>query len=173
MRLSILTLICSLSVLVFATYKVEDKDDIKDLLSGFAFGIDAKKYDQLDKIFTPDLTFDVGDGQGSRKGLPALEKALRQVIPANVSSTSHVTTNLIKLLPPYDKEGRSDRAEAVSYTFFVFFSAGNVTKEFLFTSRYVDKEIIRTKEDGFGGWRIKNRKTELVVGFSFHIPENA
>lgn len=31
--------------------------------------------------------------------------------------------------------------------------------------RYVDKEIVRTNEPGFGGWRFKNRKIEAVVSF--------
>lgn len=173
MRLQILTLICSLSVLVFATYKFEDKDDIRDVLNAYALGFDAKKYDQLDKIFTPDVAFEGGDVPPG-KGLPALEKTLRQLIPANVTSTSHVTTNLIKLLPPFDNEGRSNRAEAVSYTLFFFFAPGNATKEVIFTIRYVDKEIVRTKEREFGGWRIKNRKSELIVSvFPSNIPQNA
>ena len=171
MRLQILTLICSLS-LVLATYGVEDKDHIRDLFSAFALATDEKKFDKLDLIFTPDVTFDASEGVVA-KGIPALERTLRKIIPANVTSTSHVTTNLVKLLPPFDKDGRSDRAEAVSYTFYVFFGPGNSTRELLFTSRYVDREIVRTKEPAFGGWRIKNRTSELIVSFSFHIPQKS
>lgn len=167
MRLQVLTLLCSLCVLVLATGKLEDKFDIKDLFSAFAFLVDEKKFDKLGKIYTPDATFE--PGEGPVKGTPAIANFIKEFIPDTVTSYSQATTNLIKFLPPFDKEGRSDRAEAVSYTFYIFFGAGNSTKEYLLPIKYVDKEIVRTKEPGFGGWRIKTRKLEVVVSI-FHIP---
>ena len=183
MRLQIFTVVCSLSVLVLATGKVEDKDNIRDLFNAYAFTIDGQNFDQLDKILTRDATFVVGDqvakvfpgnatsssgvegGGVTFKGLSAIEKFIGGLVPDSVKSYAQPTANLIKFVPPYDRDGRSDRAEAVSYTSFTFFGAGNSTKEILLPFKYVDKEIVRTNERGFGGWRINNRKVELVVSF--------
>lgn len=163
MRLQILTLLCSLCVLVLATGKVEDKENIEDLFSFFSVLTDEKKYDKVGKVFTPDATFE--PGEGPVKGTPAIANFLKKQIPDTVTTYSQTTTKLVKFVPPFDKDGRSDRAEAVSYTLIIFF-AGNSTKEYLLPIKYVDKEIVRTKEPGFGGWRIKKRKLEVVVSFN-------
>ena len=164
MRLQILTLLCSLCVLVLATGKVEDKENIREILNLFSLLTDEKKYDKVDKVFTRDATFE--PGEGPVKGTPAIANFLKNQIPDTVTTYSQTTTNLIKFVPPFDKEGRSDRAEAVSYTFVIFFGAGNSTKEYLLPIKYLDKEIVRTKEPGSGGWRIKKRKLEVVVSFN-------
>ncbi len=163
MRLQILTLLCSLCVLVLATGKVEDKENIEDLFSRFSLLTDGKNYGKVDKVFTRDATFE--PGEGPVKGTPAIANFLKKKIPDTVTTYSQTTTNLIKFVPPFDKEGRSDRAEAVSYTFVIFFAV-NSTKEYLLPIKYVDKEIVRTKEPGSGGWRIKKRKLEVVVSFN-------
>lgn len=170
MRLQILTLLCSLFVLVLATGKLEDKSDLEDLLNAFNLIIDGKEYNRLHEIFTADIVYYPGPGKDPGqpvRGLPAIIN-IAKWIPDTVDSYSQLGTKLIKLVPPFDKEGRSDRAEAVSYNSDAFFSgAANSTGESLFLFiKYVDKEIIRTKEPGFGGWRIKSRRLELVVSYT-------
>ncbi|MCJ1348168.1 hypothetical protein MMC31_006399, partial [Peltigera leucophlebia] len=166
MRLQILTLLCSLFVLVLATGRLEDKSNIEDLLNAFNLLIDEKKYSKLGGIFTPDVTYDPGPGKDPGqpvRGLDAIINIPKTEIPDTVASYTQLSTKLIKFVPPFDKEGRSDRAEAVSYNFYLFFGAGNLTGEtYFFYVKYLDKEIVRTKEPGFGGWRIKFRKLELV-----------
>ena len=171
MRLQILTLLCSLFVLILATGKLEDKSDIEDLLNAFNLIIDGKKYNRLHEIFTPDIVYYPGPGKDPGqpvRGLPAIIDIAVKGIPVTVDSYSQLGTKLIKLVPPFDKEGRSNRAEAVSYNFDAFFSsAGNSTgKPLFFFIKYVDKEIIRTKAPGFGGWRIKSRRLELIVSYT-------
>jgi len=166
MRLQILTLLCSLFALVLATGKLEDKSDLEDLLNAFNLIIDEKKYNRLHEIFTPDIVYYPGPFKDSGRpvrGLPAIIN-IAKGIPATFDSYSHLGTKLITLVPPFDKEGRSNRAEAVSYNVDAFFSgAGNSTGDSLILFiKYVDKEIIRTKEPGFGGWRIKSRSIELI-----------
>ncbi len=36
---------------------------------------------------------------------------------------------------------------------------------FTLFAKFVDKEIVRTRQPGFGGWRFKKRKFEVVVSF--------
>lgn len=169
MRLQILTLLCSLFVLVLATGKLGDKSYIDDLLNAFNFCIDGKQYSNLGQIFTPDVTYDPGPGKDPGQlvqGLDAIMNIPKKAIPDTVVSYTQLTTKLIEFVPPFDKNGRSDSAEAVSYNFNSFFGAGNLTGQtYFFYVKYVDKEIVRTNETGFGGWRIKFRKLELVVSF--------
>lgn len=169
MRLQIFTLLCSVFVLVLATGKLEDKSDIDDLLNAFNLYIDGKQYSKLGEIFTRDVTYDPGprkDPGQLVQGLDAIINIPKTEIPDTVVSFTQLSTKLIKFVPPFDRKGRSDRAEAVSYNFNLFFGAGNLTGQtYFFYIKYVDKEIVRTNETGYGGWRIKFRKLELVVSF--------
>ena len=165
MRLQILTLLSSLFVFVLATGSLEDKSIIKDLLALFDVLFDDKAYSKLDKTLTPDVTYDPGDGPV--QGLPAAINTLSKIVPEKIVSQTLLSTKLIKFLPPFDKGGRSNRAEAFSYNTFTFFGPANSTDPLLILfAKFVDKEIVRTNEPGLGGWRIKNRKFELVVSLS-------
>lgn len=163
MRLAaILTLLCSLLTFVLAA-NLQDKSNIKDLTAAFDLLIDAKKFDQLGKVLTPDVTYDPGRN-GPVQGLSAARNALLEIIPSTATTYNTLGTQLITFLPPFDKNKRSNRAESISYTTIAIFGSGNLTGEYaIFFARFVDKEIVRTREPGFGGWRFKNRKFEVVV----------
>lgn len=168
MRLRILTLLCYLSVLILATGRLKDQSEIDDLQNLLLFLVDDKKFVQASELFTPNATYDPGPEFPVRpfQGRSALVDYLEKTIPDNVSTFAQLGTKLIKFIPPFNKDGRSDRAEAVSYVTFTFFGADNSTEIIFF--KFEDKEIVRTKEPGFGGWRIQNRKQKLVVSFQFH-----
>ena len=166
MRLAILTLFCSLFVSVLAL-NLEDKSNIEDLTVTFNQLVDEKKFSELGKVLTPDITYEVGGG-GPVQGLPGTIDFLSKIIPSTATTFNILSTQLIKFLPPFDKDKRSNFAESVSYSTLVLFGSGNLTGEFYISfARYVDKEIVRTKQPGFGGWRFKNRKVELVVSFPY------
>lgn len=163
MRLSIITLLCPLFIFVFAT-NFEDEASIKNLNSKFNVILDTKQFSKLGKVFSPDVTYDAG--AGPVQGLPAAISLLSKVVPNNTNTYFTVGTQLVKFLPPFDKENRSNLAEAISYSTLVNFGTGNLTGQFfIIFAKFVDKEIVRTKEPGFGGWRFKNRKIEAVVSF--------
>ncbi len=163
MRLAaIFTLLCPLLTFVLAA-NLQDKSDIKDLTAAFDLLIDDKKFDQLGKVLSPDVTYDPGRN-GPVQGLSAARNALLEIIPSIATTYNTLGTQLIKFLPPFDKDKRSNRAESISYTTIASFGSGNLTGEYaIFFARFVDKEIVRTREPGFGGWRFKNRKFEVVV----------
>lgn len=165
MRLQILTLLCSLFAFVLATDKLEDESNIKALHNVFNFIFDRKQFNELGGIFTTDVTYDPGPVQGLRpvQGLPNVIFTL-STFPNTTTTYTILSTQLIKFRPPFDKEGRSNLAESVSYSTFVNFGSGNLTGEvFIIFAKYVDKEIVKTNEPGFGGWRFRNRKFESVV----------
>lgn len=166
MRLRILSLLCSLFASVLATSKLEDKSNIEDITAFFNLIFDRKDFEQFGKIFTLDATSSAGDN--SVQGLPNVISALSTAIPNTTTSYTTLGTQLIEFRPPFDKEGRSKLAESVSYSTFVNFGGGDLTGQSLIAfGRYVDKEIVKTNEPGFGGWRFKNRRLERVV--SFHL----
>lgn len=167
MHLRILTLLCYLTVLVLATGKLEDKSDIDDLQNAVVLSTDDKKPDEVSKLFTPNATFDPGPGVPVRpiQGRPAIVAELRRLIPGNVTSFGQLSTKLIKFNPPFDREGRSNRASAITYLTTTLFSAGNSTGPLFVFLKVVDKEIVRTNETGYGGWRIHDRELVPVVSF--------
>ncbi|MCJ1347386.1 hypothetical protein MMC31_005611, partial [Peltigera leucophlebia] len=161
MRLQILTLLCSLFVFVLASTNLEDKSHIEDITSAYNLIIDKKEFSKLGKVLSPNVTYDAG--RGPVQGLPAAIAVLSKIIPNTTTSYASKGTQLIKFRPPFDKDGRSNFAESISYTTFTFFGSGNLTGEFfIIFARFVDKEIVRTNERGFGGWRFQNRKFESV-----------
>lgn len=176
MRLAILTFVLSLFTCVFAV-NLEDKSNIEDITAAFNLLIDGKKYPELGKVLSPDVTYDPGNGPV--QGLPAAIDTLSKIIPSTTTTYFTLGTQLIKFLPPFDKDKRSNLAESVSYSTFVSFGSGNLTGEsFILFVRFVDKEIVRTRQPGFGGWRFKNRKFELVVSYPYqtlvpHIIESS
>lgn len=166
MRLAVLTLLCSFFAFALAV-NLEDKSNIEDITAAFNLLLDKKKYSELGKVLSPDVTYDAG--LGPVQGLPAAIDVLSKVIPSAATTYFTLGTQVIKFLPPFDKYGRSNRAESISYSTIVNFGSGNFTGEFfIIFARYVDKEIVQTKEPGFGGWRFKNRKFEIVVSFQLH-----
>lgn len=168
MRLQILSLLCSLSAFVLATGKLEDKSNIEDITASFNLIFDRKHFDQLGTIFTPDVTYN--PGAETIQGLPNVISII-STFPNTTTTYTTLGTQLIKFRPPFDKEGRSKLAESVSYSTFVNFGSGNLTGQtFVIFARYVDKEIVKTNEPGFGGWRFKNRKFEFVVSFFYFWP---
>lgn len=164
MRLQILTLLCSLSVLVLATGKLEAKSDIDDLLNYSEILFDEKKFVKYSELFTPNATYDPGPGPiRPFEGRDAIVEFVKKSIPRNLTTFTQLGTKFIKSTPPFDKEGRPDRASAVSYNTLTIFAPGNSTEVLILLIKFVDKEIVRTKEPGFGGWRIQNRQLKLIV----------
>lgn len=165
MHLHILSLLCSLFAFVLATSKLEDKSNIEDINASFNLIFDRKDYNRLGTIFTPDVIYN--PGAEAIQGLPNVISII-STFPNTTTSYTTLGTQLIKFRPPFNKEGRSNFAESVSYSTFVNFGSGNLTgQSFIIFARFVDKEIVKTNEPGFGGWRFKNRKFEFVVSSYF------
>lgn len=162
MRLQILALLCYFFAFALATGNLEDKSDIEELTVAFNFFFDSKKFDKLREIFTLDVIYDAG--AGPIQGLPNVISTLSNIIPITTTTYTILSKQLIEFRPPFDNYGRSNLATSVSYVTFVSFGGGNLT--YVIYAKYVDNEIVKTNEPGFGGWRFKNRKVESVVSFS-------
>lgn len=162
MRLQILTLLCYFFAFVLATGKLEDKSDIEELTLSFGLFFDGRKFDKFSEIFTLDIILDVG--AGPVQGLPNVISAQSNIIPIATTTITILSKQLIEFRPPFDKYGRSNLATSVSYANIASFGGANST--YIIYVKFVDNEIVRTNEPGYGGWRFKNRKIELLVSFS-------
>lgn len=136
---------------------------IQQLLATYVFAIDAKDFDALDHVFTPDAQFDYSVTGGEigdyAKIKPWLKKALAQF---------PVTQHLIGM-PLVKVEG--DRATARTMLFNPMQMAKPEGHIFFVGATYVD-ELVRTGN----GWRIAKRSeadawTKDLP--SDHIPEKA
>ena len=156
-------------IAVVSTCVLRDKSHVEDLLNAFNLIIDGKQYDRLHEVLIPDIIYYPGPGKEDAgqpvRGLPAFINTVKKRIPASINSYSQLGTKLIKVYPAMDV----NRAEAVSYNLNVFFvgTGNNSTGNSLFSFvKYVDNDIIRTEEPGYGGWRIKSRSLELIVSYA-------
>lgn len=148
---AILTLLCSLLTFVLAA-NLQDKSDIKDLTAAFDLLIDGKKFDQLDKVLTPDVTYNPGCNNRPVQGLFAARNALLEIILSTATTYNTLGTQLITFFPLFAKNKCSNCAKFISYTTIAIFCSGNLTEEYtIFFARFMDKKIVWTREAGFGG----------------------
>ena len=121
---------------------LSDIVEIQQLLAAYVFAIDAKDFDALDRVFTPDATFDYsvtgGETGDYAKIKPWLKKAL---------APFPVTQHLIGL-PLIRLDG--DKATARTMLFNPMQLGGDHL--FFVGATYID-DLIRTPE----GWRITRR----------------
>jgi ketosteroid isomerase-like protein len=71
---------------------VEDRLEIDDLLTRYAAAIDAKQFDMLDDVFTPDATIDYTSAGGIRGSYPEIKQWLADTL-AMFPMTQHLVTN--------------------------------------------------------------------------------
>lgn len=98
------------------------------------------------------MTYNPGHNNGLVQGLTAARNALLEIIPSTATTYNTLSMQLITFFPPFDKDQRSNRAKSISYATIAIFGSGNLTGKYaIFFARFVDKEIVRTREAGFGG----------------------
>lgn len=169
MLIQTFTLLWSLSILVLTTGKLEDKSDIKNLLNAWELFFNTKKFVKAGKLLTPNVTYEpelTNVPVLPLKGVNAVVDYLKKIILDNISLYTLLSTKLIKFIPLFNKERCSDCALAVMFITVIAFGVGNLTEEYILALKFVDKEIVRTKEPGFGGWNFQNRELILVVSFT-------
>lgn len=125
-----------------------DRSEIGDLLVRYATAIDARRWDLLDSVFTPDAVLDYRGAGGSVGSYPEMKQWLADVLPM-FRVTQHLVLN---------SEVRIDGDEARGTT--QFHNPNELTvdgKPWIFTvgGAYHDR-FVRTD----AGWRIAHRVEE-------------
>lgn len=119
-------------------------------------------FSPFNKIFTNNVTFDVGPPYGFIRGLANVEALFKNNLPPGTVTQTAVTTQSISL-SDFDDQGSASEATALSYYIDTYFGQGNLTGQiFTLYYRYEDT-LVKTNLQGNGGWRITTRIMRYFV----------
>lgn len=134
--------------MVMTIEDLTDRLEIHDLLTRYANAIDAKDFDRLDEVFTPDAFVDYTSAGGEKGDYPTIKAWLASVL-ANFPTYQHLLTNSEVTFAP-------DRATATARTAF-YNPMGFANKEGGYTvmhmGGYYNDDLVRSA----AGWRIARR----------------
>ena len=126
--------------------QLADRLAITDVLTRYAWSLDAKEFDGLDDVFTPDAHIDYSSSGGTKGAFPEVKAWLASVMP-HFPAYQHLVTNVDLRV---DGDTATSRAE--------FYNPMVTTKPdgsrgiFFVGGEYHDR-LVRTP----AGWRIRER----------------
>lgn len=128
---------------------VIDKQSIKDLQVYYSLSIDSGEYDNLDKVFVPDVVSDYGHA-GSHVGIEPIKAACANALDP-LTSAQHLNGD-------HWAEIDGDTATAGCYlTVHMYMEGAPGGEHFSMGGRY-DDELVRTED----GWRIARRAMTIL-----------
>lgn len=123
--------------------EISDRLEIQQLLVDYATAIDQRRFDDLDRIFTPDAYIDYRAMGGIDGVFPDVKAWLSSVLP-NFPAYYHLLGNFdIRL------DGDTARGRTMCFNPMQF----SVDGQILFCALWYDDEFLRTP----GGWRMTRR----------------
>ena len=129
--------------------EISDRLEIADLLARYSDAIDNQRWDDLDRVFTPDAVVDYTAFGAPRGNLTETKAFLQKVLPGHVSY-AHLLG-----LPVIDLDGDTARARTPCHNPMVYRDADGKEQSYTCGLWYVD-QLVRTPE----GWRIAERVEE-------------
>lgn len=128
---------------------VIDKQAIRDLQVAYSMAIDDGRYDDLDRIFTPNVVSDYGHA-GRHEGVEPIKEACRIALDP-LTSAQHQNGN-------HWAEIDGDRATAGCYFTVTQYKRGTPGGELFRMGGRYDDELTRTES----GWRIAVRTLTVL-----------
>jgi hypothetical protein len=128
---------------MLALTEISDRLEIQQLLVDYASAIDQRRFDDLDRIFTPDAYIDYRAMGGIDGDYPAVKGWLAEVLP-HFPAYYHLVGN-------FDIRLAGDTATGRTACFNPMKLAGD--GQILFCALWYDDEFVRTPE----GWRMTRR----------------
>jgi 3-phenylpropionate/cinnamic acid dioxygenase small subunit len=128
-----------------------DRLDIEDVLTRYAWALDSKQFDELDRVFTPDAHVDYTSSGGEAGAYPAVKAWLAKVLP-HFPAYQHLVTNKQITV---DGDHATSRSEF--YNPMVMAQRDGTTSIFFVGGEYHD-ELVRTPD----GWRITDRLEKSI-----------
>jgi|SRR5581483_1240842 len=124
--------------------EISDRLEIQQLLIDYSSAIDQRRFDELDRVFTPDAYIDYSAMGGVDGAYPEVKKWLSEVMP-NFPAYAHMVGNF---------DIRVDGDTASSRTLCLNpMALGGDKGQILFCGLWYDDEFVRTAE----GWRMARR----------------
>lgn len=119
-------------------------------------------FSTFNKVFTNNVTFDFEGPPGVIRGLANVETVFRNNIPPGTVTQNAVTTESISL-SDFDDQGSAKGATALSYLTNTYFGRGNLTGQIVTSYIRFEDILVKTDQQGNGGWRIDTRITKYFV----------
>lgn len=127
--------------------EISDRLEIQDLLVAYSTAIDARRFDDLDRVFTADAYIDYRAMGGVDGRYPEVKAWLAQVLP-NFPAYAHMLGNV-------DVKVDGDTATSRTLCFNPMVLGGD-DGQVLFCGLWYDDEFVRTAD----GWRMTKRVEE-------------
>jgi hypothetical protein len=124
--------------------EISDRLEIQDLLVAYSTAIDTRRFDDLDRVFTPDAYIDYREMGGIDGRFPEVKAWLANVLP-NFPAYAHMLGN-------FDVRIDGDTASSRTVLFNPMVLGGD-RNQILFCGLWYEDEFIRTPE----GWRMSRR----------------
>jgi hypothetical protein len=124
--------------------EVSDRFEIQQLLIDYSTAIDKRRFDDLDRVFTPDAYIDYRAMGGIDGRFPEVKAWLAQVLP-NFPAYAHMLGN-------FDVRIDGDAASSRTICFNPMVLGGE-KNQILYCGLWYEDEFIRTPE----GWRMSRR----------------
>lgn len=131
--------------------EISDRFEIQQLLIDYSTAIDQKRFDDLDRVFTPDAYIDYRVSGGIDGRFPEVKAWLKEVLP-NFPAYFHMLGN-VDIRVSYSPDG--DRATSRAICFNPMVMGGDAGQIYFVGIWYVD-EFVRTAD----GWRMSKRVEE-------------
>jgi hypothetical protein len=124
--------------------EISDRFEIQQLLIDYSTAIDTRRFDDLDRVFTPDAYIDYRAMGGINGRFPEVRAWLAQVLP-NFPAYAHMLGN-------FDVRIDGDTASSRTICFNPMVLGGD-QNQILYCGLWYEDEFIRTPE----GWRMSRR----------------
>ena len=132
---------------VLSLEEISDRLEIQQLLVAYSTAIDTRRFDDLDRVFTPDAYIDYRAMGGIDGQFPDVKKWLSEILP-NFPAYSHLIGNF-DVRVTRDATGDTAQSRILCFNPMVLGADGQV----LFCGLWYDDEFIRTAD----GWRMTRR----------------
>jgi hypothetical protein len=121
------------------------------VLTRYAWALDSKQFDELDRVFTPDAHIDYTSSGGEAGAYPDVKAWLAKVLP-HFPAYQHLVTNKQITI---DGDQATSRSEF--YNPMIMSKPDDTTSIFFVGGEYHD-QLVRTPD----GWRITNRVEKSI-----------
>jgi hypothetical protein len=132
--------------------EISDRLEIQQLMVDYSSAIDQKRFDDLDRVFTPDAYIDYRATGGTEGTYPDVKAWLAENLP-NFPSYAHMLGNFdVRILRSEAGDTATSRTMCFNPMVFAVSERGHA-KQVLFVGIWYDDEFLRTPD----GWRITRR----------------
>ena len=125
--------------------EISDRLEIQQLLVDYSTAIDTRRFDDLDRVFTPDAYIDYRAMGGIDGTFPDVKKWLSEVLP-NFPAYSHLIGN-------FDVTRRAATPRRRGSSASTRWCSAASRSQILFCGLWYDDEFVRTAD----GWRMTRR----------------